>query len=245
MKACREAKTRSSWLHPDAEYEAALQVFVANTLDDAEFRARVLRYCRLIDPHAASKALGQVALKLCSPGIPDTYQGAETWHQFLVDPDNRQPVDFATLEARLAALDARRSDRVRLLGELLAEYTDGELKLFVSTELLRLRRARPDLFQAGYVPLEAGQDCIAFGRGTAEACELLCIVPRFPFRITRGRTPWAIGSTWLERSVQGEALLGTYRDVFSGEASVASRNGALSLARAFAHLPCAVLVRDR
>jgi (1->4)-alpha-D-glucan 1-alpha-D-glucosylmutase len=242
VKACREAKTRSSWLHPDTEYETALQAFVAGTLDDPEFRARALRYCRRIDPYAASKALGQVVLKLCSPGIPDTYQGAEGWHQVLVDPDNRRPVDFATLEARLAALDRRRAEPSRLVRELLERYADGELKLFVVSELLRLRSARPEPFQAGYVPLEAGEACIGFGRGTSEACELVCLVARFPFRVTRGRVPWATGTLWADRAVNGSGLVGSYRDVLTGARLMAS--GSLSLAQVFAQLPFAVLVLD-
>ncbi|MES1173638.1 MAG: malto-oligosyltrehalose synthase [Myxococcales bacterium] len=243
VKACREAKTRSSWLHPDSEYELGLRAFVAGTLGDPEFRARLLRFCRRIDPYAASKALGQVALKLCSPGIPDTYQGAEGWHQVLVDPDNRQPVDFATLEARLAALDAQRSDRAQLVPELREQYADGRLKLFLTSELLRLRRERHELFEAGYVALEAGEDCIGFGRGTSESCELLCFVTRFPFRVTRGRKPWATGAVWADRTVIGPGLRGTYRDVLTGQRVSAS--GTLHLAELLGELPFAVLLLER
>jgi (1->4)-alpha-D-glucan 1-alpha-D-glucosylmutase len=34
-------------------------------------------------------------VKITAPGIPDIYQGIEVWDFSLVDPDNRQPVDFA------------------------------------------------------------------------------------------------------------------------------------------------------
>ncbi|MEO6603561.1 MAG: malto-oligosyltrehalose synthase, partial [Polyangiaceae bacterium] len=243
VKACREAKTRSSWLHPDKEYEAALNAFVAGTLEDVEFRARARRFCRRIDPYAASKALGQVVLKLCSPGIPDTYQGSEDWHQVLVDPDNRRPVDFATLEARLAALDERRADPLGLVQALLLAYADGQLKLFVVSELLRLRGALPEPFQAGYVPFEAGEDCVGFGRGTNEVCELLCVVARFPFRVTRGRAPWAIGKVWGDQAMSGSGFVGRYRNVFTGARLDSS--GSLPLAQVLSDLPFAVLVIER
>ncbi|MET0792212.1 MAG: malto-oligosyltrehalose synthase, partial [Polyangiaceae bacterium] len=241
VKACREAKTRTSWLHPDAEYEAALQSFVAGTLDDPQFVARALRYCRRIDPYAASKALGQIVLKLCAPGIPDTYQGSEVWHQVLVDPDNRRPVDYEALDAQLAALDSQSDSLSIRAQDLLEHYADGRLKLFVLSRLLRLRRAQPEPFQAGYQVLDAGEGCVAFGRGTNDACELVCVVPRFPFRATRGRTPWATGNVWLNQSVRGAGLVGAYRNLFTGQRLEAG--GAMPLADVFAHLPLAVLVR--
>ncbi|HWZ88520.1 MAG TPA: malto-oligosyltrehalose synthase, partial [Polyangiaceae bacterium] len=80
LKACREAKTHTSWLHPDQDYEAALTRFVNGTLSDPEFTTRIRTFCRRIERCAACVALGQIALKLCSPGVPDTFQGSEVWH---------------------------------------------------------------------------------------------------------------------------------------------------------------------
>ena len=51
----------------------------------------------------ALNSLTQLVLKTTMPGVPDFYQGTETWDLSLVDPDNRRPVDFA---ARQAALNA-------------------------------------------------------------------------------------------------------------------------------------------
>ena len=49
-------------------------------------------------------ALGQLALKLTSPGVPDFYQGDELELLAMVDPDNRRPVDWDLRQARLAHL---------------------------------------------------------------------------------------------------------------------------------------------
>jgi (1->4)-alpha-D-glucan 1-alpha-D-glucosylmutase len=239
-KAAREAKRNTSWLHPDEEYEKALERYVAGTLADAEFRARLLVFCRRIETHAACKALGQIALKLCAPGIPDTYQGSELWHQVLVDPDNRRPVDYEVLRAALRALDEQGTDPVQLSTELLRNYVDGRLKLFVLSRLLRLRAAEPTLFQSGYSALDAGENCVAFGRGSS-GCDLVCAVTRFPFRVTRGRAAWPLGDTWRGQVVVGDGLQGRYRNVLTGR-SVEVR-GQLELSELFRDLPVAVLTR--
>ncbi len=240
QKAVREAKQRSSWLHPNEGYEAAVQGFVASTLADPAFVAKILRFCERISSHAASKALSQLTLKLCAPGVPDTYQGSEVWHQVLVDPDNRRPVDYARLVAELGWLDERRAERESLLSNLLSHYTDGRLKLFVLSELLRLRRASPELFRSGYQALDAGSNCVAFGRGPDE-CDLVCAVTRFPVRVTRGRMPFAIGKAWGEQRVSGAGLRGAYRNALTGQAVEAQ--GSLALSTLFRDLPIAVLIR--
>lgn len=239
IKAAREAKQLTSWLQQDPDYEAALVSYAEQALQDADFARRVLRFCRRIDPYAASKAIAQIALKMCAPGVPDTYQGAETWHQVLVDPDNRRAVDYAALDRDLEWLDARRELRSALLPELRSNYSNGRIKSFVTSELLRLRRARPELFRGEYTALDAGPNALAFARG--EESQLVCVVARLPFRATRGRTPWAVGSVWGSERIEDTRLHGTYKCALSGE-QVNARSG-LALSEALAHLPVAVLVR--
>ncbi|HEY2735851.1 MAG TPA: hypothetical protein VGI70_17760, partial [Polyangiales bacterium] len=249
LKSAREAKSNTSWLNPEPEYENALARFVEGTLADREFRAPLQRFCARIDRYAACKALGQIALKLCAPGVPDSYQGSEVWHQVLVDPDNRRPVDYAALEAALASLDERQRDRAALLRELLTNFADGSLKLFVVSELLRLRRDHTELFQSGYAALDAGPDVVAFARGARAhgaspsefVPELICAVPRFPFRITRGRMPWPLGRCFGARELAGPHLAGTYKQLFTG-ATITS-GGSLALSDIFAEFPLAVLLR--
>ncbi|HEX3849628.1 MAG TPA: hypothetical protein VHW01_01605, partial [Polyangiaceae bacterium] len=242
LKAIREAKTHTSWLNPDDDYEAAVRSFVAGALSDPAFTSKILQFCRRIEPYAACKALAQVTLKLCSPGIPDTFQGSEVWHQVLVDPDNRRPVDYEALESQLAGLDQLRSDRDALIPSLLESYPDGRIKLFIVSELLRLRRAEPELFQSGYSALEAGPDAIGFGRGATD-CELVCVVTRFPFRVTRGRRPWPLGATWASQVLSGPELWGSYLNVFTAQTLQA--RGSLPLCQVFASFPVAVLRRLR
>lgn len=240
LKACREAKVNTSWLYPNEDYERGVSAFIHASLADEPFVEIVRRFCVRIERYGAAKALGQVALKLCAPGVPDTYQGSELWHQVLVDPDNRGPVDYDQRETALARIDAQPLD-LALVKQLLGDFADGAVKLFVTARLLRLRHERPELFALGYVALEAGPRCIAFARGDNRA-QLLCVVPRLPFHVTCGRAPWAMGTVWGDATVQAACLSGRYRNVLTGE--VLELQGEVPLAGALAHFPIAVLVAE-
>ena len=63
----------------------------------------IAAFARRIAPAGAVNSLGQTLFKLTAPGVPDIYQGTEYWDLSLVDPDNRQPVDFAARQQSLTA----------------------------------------------------------------------------------------------------------------------------------------------
>jgi (1->4)-alpha-D-glucan 1-alpha-D-glucosylmutase len=153
LKAAREAKLRTSWTDPDADYERALTKYIealfaghAGTIGDVE------RFARRIAKAGVWNALARALVHCTAPGTPDIYQGDELWSFSLVDPDNRRPVDFSTRHALLDSLDRDAPP----LGELLADLSDGRLKLHVIHRALRCRREHVSLFTAGsYHPLEA------------------------------------------------------------------------------------------
>jgi (1->4)-alpha-D-glucan 1-alpha-D-glucosylmutase len=172
QKATREAKVRTSWAHVNEAYEAATAAFVNALLDDTQpnaflddFRAAasVVTWIGFLN------SLSMAAVKLTSPGVPDIYQGNETWDFSLVDPDNRRPARFP--RAALARLDA-------------GAAPDGpaEEKLALTAALLRLRRDRPELF-TGYAPLRAegpaAEHCLAFARPAG----LVTVVTRLAHRL--------------------------------------------------------------
>jgi (1->4)-alpha-D-glucan 1-alpha-D-glucosylmutase len=159
-KALREAKLRTSWLAPDEAYEAKAKRYAAAVARRAPdgfeaFAARVTEEGR-------RAALGQLLLKLTSPGVPDVYQGDELEALSLVDPDNRRPVDF---QARRAALDRLRA------GELPGDY--GERKLDLIRRALALRASRADAFAGAYEPVDGGPGVCAYVRGG----DVLVVVP--------------------------------------------------------------------
>jgi (1->4)-alpha-D-glucan 1-alpha-D-glucosylmutase len=167
-KAIREAKAHTTWLQPQAEYEAAVMDFVRGILGDAEFVNDVESF---VEPLAAAGrvlSLTQALVKLTSPGVPDIYQGNELWDLSLVDPDNRRPVDFALRRRLLTELPTLSP------AEIVRRTTEGLPKLWLTRQALELRREHPEWFGADgvYSPVWAkGQSAasvVAFRRG--EGC---------------------------------------------------------------------------
>jgi (1->4)-alpha-D-glucan 1-alpha-D-glucosylmutase len=236
LKAAREAKVRTSWINPDAEYEAALGRFVTAALanevflrDVAEAAARVSRLGMLV-------GLSQAAIKVASPGVPDYYQGCELWDFSLVDPDNRRPVDYRRRKSLLRQLDAA-SPR-----QLLETLEDGRAKMHVIRRGLELRRELADVGrQPAYVPLYADggreENVVAFalqggGRG------LVAVAPRLFATLMRETDLAPLGATaW------GDSALalpeGSYENVLTGESH---KGGKIRLADLLASFPVALLV---
>jgi (1->4)-alpha-D-glucan 1-alpha-D-glucosylmutase len=152
-KAMREAKRNTNWVDQNHDWEEAVKRFCRELYSHqafiADFEPFVVRVAEVGD----RAALGQVALKLTAPGIPDIYQGDEMPFRALVDPDNRRPVDFAYNQAMLR----------RLMGG--SPPVASTHKLFVTLRLLGLRARRPAPFAGGYEPVDAGPAACAFVRG--------------------------------------------------------------------------------
>jgi (1->4)-alpha-D-glucan 1-alpha-D-glucosylmutase len=200
LKAVREAKAWTSWLSPDLPREAALVEFTAALLQHPEFSAEIASFVRRLQPAFERHSLALSVLKLGAPGVPDIYQGTELWDFSLADPDNRRPVDFALRESLLDGF-ASLTDASQPPGGRL-----GEAKLWVIAQALRLRRERPECFDArgAYTPLQVEGDerqrVVAFQRGA----DVLCVAPRLTF----GLEGWGDTRVRLPR--------GRFVDVFSG-----------------------------
>ena len=175
-KALREGKERSDWNRPDAAYEAAARGFLAAALDPARsaaFLADLGAFVAGIAPAGAANGLAQLLLKLTAPGVPDVYQGTERWDFSLVDPDNRRPVDFAALAARLDGAGAP--------AEAIGAWPDGAVKAALLARALAVRARAPELFARGdYRPLAvAGRRAahvLAFARALGEEGPLAVVV---------------------------------------------------------------------
>jgi (1->4)-alpha-D-glucan 1-alpha-D-glucosylmutase len=239
-KASYEAKVRTSWTSPNAEYDRALDRFVRGALGAPGVRALFEAFVGRIASHGATNSLAQLALRLASPGVPDVYQGCETWSLSLVDPDNRQPVDFAGRRQALADLRARGEPTPELARDLVASFADGRIKLHVSRIGLRLRREIPALFlDAAYEPLEGTEHVVAFQRSLHDR-RLVCVVPRLTARLTRGERPWALAEAWGDVRLK-LPVPGRYRNVFTGERLDEAKPRMADVLRRF---PVAWLVND-
>jgi (1->4)-alpha-D-glucan 1-alpha-D-glucosylmutase len=228
-KALREAKLRTDWAAPNAEYEAAARSFLDRLLTDQGFLREATAFIARIAPAGAVNGLAQTLLKLTAPGVPDFFQGTEFWDFSLVDPDNRRSVDFG---ARITAL--RGGDRPETLvpetpvpetlaPEILAKaWRDGRVKQAVIARTLALRHAYPALFARGaYCPVQAVGDqphrIVSFRR-EGEGGTLLVVVPRLAMPILEGGTSLRFaaprwGNTRLDLGGGGRVL----RDVFTGQ----------------------------
>jgi (1->4)-alpha-D-glucan 1-alpha-D-glucosylmutase len=160
VKAAKEAKVHTSWIHPNPDYERALGGFVQSILSASKrnrFLKDFLRFQKRVAFYGALNSLGQVLLKIASPGVPDFYQGTELWDFSLVDPDNRRPVDYEKRARLTDELKKReRQEPSALIPELLSSWRDGRIKLFLTYKALCFRRSQSDLFLDGdYIPIYA------------------------------------------------------------------------------------------
>ena len=235
-KALKEAKINTSWIQPNEQWDEAMQNFVARILDPSpknKFPTSLVELAEEIARVGAINSFSQVALKLTAPGVPDIYQGNEMWDFSLVDPDNRRPVDYGHRREMLDSLPAIAPE------ELLQDWPDGRIKLFLTQKLLRFRRDYPALFQDGkYLPLMVAGSfadcCIAFAR-EHEGKWIAVLVPRLSARV--GFPP--IGEKWKDTVVElPEAFSrGNAKEIFTGREMRA--DGTVALSEAMATLPFA------
>ena len=211
-KALNEAKINTSWIQPNDEWLDAMNTFVTRILESSpknRFLGNLFPLAEEIARLGAINSLTQTLLKLTSPGVPDIYQGNETWDFSLVDPDNRRRVDY----------DERRKSMESLgnvtHAELLQKWPDGRIKMFLIQRVLQFRRAHPELFGYGnYRPLKTsgalGDSCIAFAR-QHEAQGIIVVAPRLSARV--GFPP--LGEKWKDTVVEVPEGFSTVRDLFT------------------------------
>ena len=238
QKAAREAKLRTSWASPDEEYEAALSDVVQKLFTNDDFLGALGGLHRRISPYGAQNGLSATLIRLTAPGVPDTYQGTESWNQSLVDPDNRRPVDYARLGRVLTRLE--KGHDLALACKLLGHYEDGAVKVMTTWAALQARQAHPELFGEGrYRPMEAGKYLVAFARDHAGQ-SAVTVAPRLTLSLTREKSPWALAESWGNRTLTLDA--GTYTNVLTGE-RLRVRGGKVPVAKVLEDFPLALLVK--
>jgi (1->4)-alpha-D-glucan 1-alpha-D-glucosylmutase len=257
-KALREAKVSLSWISPDPEYLAAVQGFLADILmpdkrgRETPFMQTLEKLLPQIKLFGGVNSVSQLVLKATCPGVPDFYQGTELWDLSLVDPDNRRPVDYALRARMLAHLDELEAAQGTgaVAAEVTRDISDGAIKLWATSRVLRLRREEHSLFRHGsYLPVfgagPAEQHVIAYARqdhtGDGKDKTIIVAVPRFACSLMRGEVALPLGAAWKDWSLSLPSELHRwYRNIFTGE--IVSADGPLPLAEVFGSFPAAVLV---
>ena len=234
IKAIREAKIHSSWLDPMEEYEAVVRNFIERLLvPDSEFLKDFVGFEGRISKAGVLNSLSQTLLKITSPGVPDFYQGTESWDFNLVDPDNRRPVDYQRLNSLLSSVE-------QIDKSFVENPADGAIKVFVTSRLLGFRNRNWELFERGaYKPLAVNGSnasrVIAFDRRLEDQI-VIVIATRFMSDF----------DGWDGTSVElNSEASGCYRDVLTGSRVCASQSKPrIHLSEACKELPIALLVRE-
>jgi (1->4)-alpha-D-glucan 1-alpha-D-glucosylmutase len=178
-KALREAKRNTNWVEPDEEWEGAVLEFCRGLYGPGELHDAIVGFTTRHMPRGERAAVGQLLLKLATPGVPDVYQGDELWALSMVDPDNRRPVDWAERRETLAALDAG------------APVDRANVKMHLIRRARALRARRPAAFAGAYRPLGAPGSLCAFTRGEDEVLAVAAVRDDFAgatFRLPAGAT---------------------------------------------------------
>jgi (1->4)-alpha-D-glucan 1-alpha-D-glucosylmutase len=257
-KAAREAKVHTSWIEENPAYSNALVRFVKDTLTGPtarRFLASFVPFQRRVAQIGMMNSLSQLVLKLASPGVPDFYQGTELWDLSLVDPDNRRAVDFAARQRLLAELRPildrleHNTTADREVQDLFTHWTDGRIKLLVTTRGMRFRREHPALLLNGvYTPLalegERADHVVAFARHNG-AGTLLVIAPRLIAPLVTEERPLPVGpDVWGKTRIvlPRGTRAGRYRHVLTGEwCKTTSDRSSLPMASALRACPVAWL----
>ncbi len=258
IKALREAKINTSWINPDTRYEDAMLEFVDGLLSHAPFVEDFRILAAKVSYWGMFNSLSQTLLKITAPGIPDFYQGTEVWNFTLVDPDNRQRVDYDRCREMLRMLRARMGGNgpgtAALARELVREWRDGAVKLYLTFRALNYRRENAVLFQEGeYLPLETGGVCrdqvCAYARRKGEKMAVT-VVPRFFTRcLPKGKASGFGPEIWKDSWVvlPGESAGKEFGNLFTGEMAPArEREGknVLLLDAVLSSFPVALLDAD-
>jgi (1->4)-alpha-D-glucan 1-alpha-D-glucosylmutase len=187
IKATREAMVHTRWTKPNEPHERALQLFIAAILKSSDknaFLADFIGFEGRVAYFGMVNSLAQTLLKIVSPGCPDFYQGSELWDLRLVDPDNRQPVDFTLRKDLLNSVkQASGKPSTTFLEDLARNWKDARIKLYLTWKVLNFRREHADLFSKGtFMELKAAgnrnENIAAFARQCQEKWTV-AVVPRW------------------------------------------------------------------
>ena len=247
LKAAREAKVNTTWLHANSDYEDEYLEFVEKILtpsDDNAFLQAFYPFQQRIAGYGIYSSLSQVLLKYAAPGTPDLYQGTELWDFSLVDPDNRRPVDYTKRIQILDDIYQRREDSLSLIRELLESRTDGRVKLFLTTQMLQVRQAYASLFKDGsYLPLTVSgtfaNSIVAFAR-CHQGHTIVAVAPRFLTSVVEPET-LPLGPVWKDTQVELPSEWGSeWKNLITAENILS--NGDLPVSDIFQQFPGALLV---
>jgi len=251
IKATRETKIYTSWFQPDQVYEAALLEFVDRLLEntvDNPFLKLFIPFQEKIAFYGAFNSLSQLLIQLTAPGIPDIYQGDEIWNFNLVDPDNRQPIDYDYRQNLLKTL-LQQEFQPQLITDLCQQWPDGRIKLFILYKTLQFSKQIPNIFNQGeYLPLFSQgihkNHLINFARIHQNHCTLT-VVPRFLTKLVPAdHLPFGENVWQNTRLILPDKAPRLWKNILTDEIITAEKSRqtqTLLLSKVFSQFPAALL----
>lgn len=245
VKAVREAMVHTRWTVPNLDHEQALVNFVGAIVEespDNRFLRDFKRFAAKVAYHGALNSLSQLVIKLGSPGVADFYQGTELWDLRLVDPDNRQRVDFPKRKECLTNM----SRTPQSLSDFVTNWEDGRIKMYVTQRGLRFRRSNAALFLKGtYVPLQVDgpqENCvIAFARRYRGHWSAV-VVPRFTTQLLANDSESSQQLVWGPTCVLlPKDAPRRWINVFGDQQVEVNESGEIHLGKALQAFPVALL----
>ena len=248
IKAVREAKVHTAWLRPDTDYEEGFSAFVERLLaaPENEFLSQFKPFQTKIAEYGIFNSLSQVLIKNIAPGVPDLYQGDEFWNLSFVDPDNRRPVAYDQRLAALKQIKAKLAfDPIALMDDLFTTRTNGNIKLFLTYQLLQARKNFVALFQQGdYQPLDVSgalqNHVIAFARRVEDQVAI-AIAPRFLTSLIQpGECPLGT-AVWQDTQISvPSGFPSSWKNAITAQ-SLQSK-GTIAVGEALQHFPVALII---
>jgi (1->4)-alpha-D-glucan 1-alpha-D-glucosylmutase len=255
VKAIREAMVHTRWTRPNLAHEEGLKKFIAAILDRGQngaFLEDFLSFHRDIAFYGMLNSLSQTLLKITAPGVPDFYQGSELWDLRLVDPDNRGTVDFDRRVELLAVLKLDISGRkAEFASQLLANWTDGRIKLYLVSKALRCRQEFSKLFTYGdFMPApisgDRSENVTAFFR-VLENQQALVLAPKWLAVSEMEQNSGAQQKFWGNTAIPlPNNMAASWRNVLTGESLGAQGNqdAGLRVSDALKNFPVALLLSN-
>ncbi len=256
IKAIREAMVHTRWTEPNTAHELAVSNFIQKILSpgaNTPFLDGVARFLQKLVYAGMINGLSQALLKITCPGVPDFYQGSELWDHHLVDPDNRGPVDFKIRsEALQALMDIAHFEAVGIAKELLTQWPDGRVKLFMIWKALGCRRQHPALFREGeFIPLEVAGDrshhIASFLRRHGKE-QAVIVMPRWLANIPHSADTALDGGFWKGTNLQlSPSTPNSWRNVFTEKITESRLDGGnpfVAVGDLLTDFPVALLVPD-
>ena len=175
----------------------------------------------------AINSLTQTLLKLTSPGVPDIYQGAGTVG---LQPGRSRQSPAGGFQLRRGgcwtSLREQRDRRQRdSVSELLRNYQDGRIKLWVTMQAAELPARAPRIVQPGKLYSAAGRTAAkksmsSPSRRSYGGESVIVAAPRFAYTPDEGQEEPPIGAAWSDAELalppQAARRIGL-RNFFTGE----------------------------